>query len=110
MKSQNYLLRSFGLTSLLYDSITNWDDKLQFARLNTQSHDIAFNRSTDLVYDVRSRKEVILVNHLPATTATKIRFNNMLDLEHVFFYQLFNRNVNCNKIIINIEHNSILER
>lgn len=29
----------------------------------------------------------------------------MLDLEHVFFYQLFNRNVNCNKIIINIEHN-----
>lgn len=55
-------------------------------------------------YNVISIQEPKFVNHLPITTATTFKLCNLLDVEHSFFNQLFNKNTKCKKVIIDIKH------
>lgn len=98
--TSKHVLQSDELMTEIYNSINSWKDKSSFACANSFFYSIAFNTTTDIVYNIHSEED--LFKTLPAATATTVHLSLNFQLKQAFFDRLLVTFTKTNKVLLSV--------
>lgn len=96
--TSKHVLQSDELMAEIYNNINGWKDKLSFASVNSFFHTIAFNTTTDIVYQIHSEEN--LLETLPPATATTVHLHLDFQLKQAFLNILLVIFTKTNKVLL----------